>query len=545
MIDLVRARQERDLERLPDLGFTFDPPHHRQPHLTCAEYVRTFIESYCHHYKGEWAGQRFTLENWQYDDILRPIFGWKRPDGTRRFREAYVEVPRKNGKTILAAGIGLYLFLADDEPGAEVYCAATKEQQAKILWGDAAQMVEMSPKLDRMVGKHRRRNLHRYATSAKFDYLGADSKTQDGLNAHGILLDELHEHRNRGVYDKLTKSTGARRQPLTFIITTAGLYNPESIGWQKHDHAVKVLNGDVEDDAFFAFIACAAEDDDPFDEATWQKANPNYAVSKYPTYMEIEAGKAKAQPSAYNSFLRFELNIWTQAETRWLDAEAWKKCAGWQADPDELLGQLCYAGLDMSTTTDLTALALVFPEEWKVLLYLWCPRESILKRAQADGAPYDAWTHDGILTATSGDAVDYSAVLDSIVTLSEQYAVQELWFDPWNASQMAQELAEQHGIHTVQCRQGFASLNGPSKAFERLLYSGELKHGDNPALNWMASHVAKKEDPAGNIKPDKSASSERIDGIVALVMGIGAATAAEQGVSGMYDDDDPLVLEIG
>lgn len=537
MRELAVARQKSDLERLDGNGFHFDE--------AAAEDVITFIETFCHHYKGKWAGKRLKLQGWQKYEVIYPLFGWKRADGTRRFREAYVEIPRKNGKTILAAAIGLYLFMADGEQGCEVYCAATKKEQARLLWDDAVSMVEMSPALDARVDKYRRSQLSRSATRSKFCYVGANSKTMDGLNAHGVLLDEMHEHRDAGVYTKLTKAMGAREQPLTFIITTAGVYNPESIGWQKHDYARKVLNGDHQDEAFFAYIAAADKDADPFDPETWRQANPNYGISKYPAYMEIEAAKAKSQPTLYNEFLRFELNIWTQSQDRWLDADRWKACGTWQADPVELEGEVCYGAIDMSTSVDLTAFVLVFPETWKVLAWMWCPEERILERSRQDGAPYDMWSQSGILQATPGSAVDYHAVRNDIVDIASRYPVQEVWYDPWNAHQIAQELAEDHGIHTVQCRQGYASMNGPSRLFERLLYSGELQHGDNPALNWMASHIAKKEDPAGNIKPDKSASSERIDGIVALIMACGAAGMAEKGMSDLYDDDDPIVVEFG
>lgn len=541
MIELAKARQQADLTRLPDEGYTYD--------ADAAHKVRQFFESYLTHYKAEWAGQRLNLEPWQYEDILAPVFGWYRPDGTRRYREAYIEIPRKNGKTLIAAGVGLYLMLADDEPAAEIYAAATKKDQAKLCWSDAAQMVKMSQVLGSKV-KVYRSNMHVLGTASKFEPLGADSSTLDGLNPHGTIIDELHAHKNRLVYDVLKTAYGSRRQPLTWIITTAGLFDPESIGWQKHEHAVRVLRGEVEDDSFFAYIACADPEDDPFDEETWRKANPNYGVSVKEDYLAQQAEDAQKQPSFYNSFLRYHLNIWTQSESRWIDADKWAACGG-PIDVAELEGRQCWGGFDMSNTNDLTALALVFPPEddpdgdWILLVYHWCPADSAQERSQRDGVMYTNWIREGYIEATPGNVVDYSRVKAAIAQITEPYAMQELWYDPWNSSQLTLELADDYGLNTLPCRQGFVSLNEPSKEFERLVYSGRLRHGDNPVLRWQASHITVKTDPAGNIKPDKGASREKIDGLVAAVMAIGAAKKAQQSIAGIYDDEGPMVIDFG
>lgn len=487
-----------------------------------AEWSVEFLENRCRHHKGEWAGQPLILEEHQRFSN-RYVFGWKKADGTRLVQTAYEEVPRKNGKTEKAGGIALLLTVADEEPGAEVYAAATKEDQAKIVWDVAKQMVRQDGVLRDMV-TIRQKTLSCEELGSFFRPLGADSDTLDGLNPHGIIVDELHAHKNRGLWDVLDTAKGSRRQPLTWAITTAGIYDPESIGWQIHEHAVKVLEGAIEDDSFFAIIFAADLEDDWESPETWAKANPNLGVSLKESYLATQCEKAKQQPAFLNTFLRLHLNRWTQQVTRWIPIEQWNKCGGEKKKIDvaSLAKRACYGGLDLGSTTDICALTLAFPlPEYIALLFrFWCPEDTIMKRSKEDRVPYDAWVRDGFMTATPGNATDYDFIEADILTLKSLYDIKELAFDPWNASQLTTHLTDK-GLTMVEMRQGFASLSGPSKEFERRIMTETLRHGDHPVMRWMVSNVTVKEDPAGNIKPDKSTAIGRIDGVVSTIMALG------------------------
>lgn len=537
---LWRARHERDLEltRRPGghpRGLRFDECAGGRP--------VQFIEGYCKHHKGsEWAGKLMKLEPWQ-QEILTQIFGWLRRDGTRRFRTAYVEIPRKNGKSQLAAGVGLYLTVGDGEAGAEVYSSATKRDQARIVWSEAAAMVKSSPELKRFV-KVYRSNLHVERTGSKFEPLSADSGTLDGLSPHGNIVDELHAHKDRGVWDVLDTAMGARRQPLTLAITTAGSYEPESIGWQLHDHAVKVLEGVLEDDQFFAFIAAADEGDDLFSEATHRKANPNWGVSVKSDYLPGQAEKAQSQPGFLNEYLRLHLNVWTRTVTRWLSLERWAECdpapagdvrAAAVARELSLEKRSCFGGLDLSTKLDLCALALVFPREDDVLDVIcrfWLPEQTIANYAKKGQRHYETWARDGWLTATPGDVVDYEFIRAEVNAFSKRFALQQVAYDPWGATDLATRLMGD-GITMVECRQGFQSLSEPSKDLEARIIQKKVRHANNPVLRFCVSNASTDTDAAGNIKPSKKKSVERIDGVVATVMGLSRCISAKP-ASGSY-----------
>lgn len=495
------------------------------------ERVIQFVEGYCRHFEGEWAGQPLKLEEWQRF-VLRCVFGWKRADGTRRFRIAYEEVPRKNGKSTSIAAVADYLTFGDGEAGAQIYATATKEDQAKIVWNAGLKMIKSSPELRRFATL-RRKSIVCDPLGSSFQPLGSDSDTLDGLNPHGHICDELHAHKTRGMWDVMLTAMGARRQPLTFVITTAGIYEPESIGWLQHDHAVKVLDGVVEDDEFFAIIFAADEDDRWDDPATWAKANPNYGVSVKPDYLRQLSHTASVQPSFLNTFLRLHLNRWTQQRDRWISVDQWRECdtdltrAEYDARETALEGQPCFAAFDLSTKLDITALCLLFPADWSLLCRFFVPAENVQKRVQRDRVPYDAWIRDGWLLATPGNVIDYAFLRAEAKRLADRYNVREWAFDPWNATETATTLQSEDGFTMVEFGQGFRSMSEPAKRFEELVVAGKLKHGGHPVLRWMVSNVAKREDPAGNIKPDKSASADRIDGVVASIMALGRAIVAE------------------
>ena len=516
-VELARERERRDQEAGEGRGLFYDRAE--------GERVANFI-GLLRHYKGEWAGAPFRLAPWQLDDIIMPLFSWKRADGTRRFRHAYIEVPRKNGKSTLAAAIGLYLTIADGEMGAEVYSTATKKDQAKIVWGDAAEMV----KLSRLRSHVRvlRNNINNPRTWSKFEPLGADSDTLDGLNAHANIVDELHAHRDRRLWDVMQTSMGARRQPMTIAITTAGVARQESIGLEEHNHAVAVLEGALEDDSTFAYIAAAEPDDDWTDPRVWAKANPNLGSTVKLEYLENEADHARRSAGYLNTFLRLHLDIWTSQVTRWLSLEDWNACSV-ETPIESLYGQRCFGGLDLASTTDIAAFLLVFPDvdgSYDVLSRFWVPADRIVERSRRDRVPYDAWARMGLITATEGNVIDYAVIRREINELGDRHSVQEIGIDPWNATQLGQQLTED-GFSMVAVRQGFATLSAPTKEVERLVLQKKLAHRGNPVLRWMAANTAISSDAAGNMKPAKDKSTERIDGIVALIIAIERAMRHE------------------
>lgn len=503
-------------------GFRFDPESGMR--------VTAFVESYCTHYEGEWAGQPLLLEGWQ-KDIIQAAFGWLRRDGTRRYRTVYIEIPRKNGKSTWAGGVGLYLTVADGEAGAQVYVTATKKDQARIVWGAADKMLRRSARLRKFV-KASKLAIYCERLGSRMEPLGANSDTQDGFNAHAQLVDEAHAHKDRHVYDVVATSMGARRQPLNWIITTAGVYNPESIGWELHERAIQVLEGVIEDDTFFAYIAAA--DAKAGENASWQlpetwaSANPNLGVSVKFDYLTEQCDRAKTTPSFLNTFLRYHLNIWTQQIERWISIDKWNACER-VVDPEQLRGRVCCAGLDLSSKIDLTALVLAFPDgdATDFLFHFWMPKDVIEERTEKDRVPYDAWVRDGWITATPGNVVDYSFICAAVQDAAKKYDLREVAYDPWNATQTAVDLQEE-GITVVELRQGYASLSEPSKEFEKLIVAAKLGHltprGPNPVMRWMVSNVAIKRDPAGNIKPDKSSTKGRIDGVIGSIMSLGRAS---------------------
>ena len=428
----------------------------------------------------------------------------------------------------LAAGVALYLLDADKEPGAEVYSAATKRDQAKIVHGEACRMVRASAMLKQFITV-RTDNMFVLDTNSKFEPLSSDYNSLDGLNIHGAIVDEVHAHKTRDLWDILETATGARRQPLMFAITTAGV-SRQGICRELHDYLEKVLEGSLEDDSFCGIIFTLDEEDDYTDERVWVKANPNLGVSVKLDDLRDKIRKAREAPAALNAFLRLHMNIWTQAETRWIDPDAWAAC-GEQTPLEDLRKEPCYAGLDLSSTTDISAFVLKFPRTGDALGWFWIPEDEMEKRERRDRVPFSAWVRHGYVEATPGNVIDYEYIRQRIKQVAAEFrGLREIGYDPWNATQLAIQL-EEDGFNVVPVRQGFQTLSPAAKELEREIMSGELKHGGNPVLRWMASNVVLAIDPAENIKPDKAKSAERIDGIVALCMAISRQIQGEDDTS--------------
>lgn len=489
------------------------------------------------HVKGDKSGQPLVLDAWQEHRIIRPFFGWKRKaDNTRRFRTLYLEVPRKNGKSTLIAGLGLYLLFADGEQGGEIYSAAADKEQAAIVFQVAKGMVDQNRDLT-AASVTVRHNISVAKTGSFYRVLSADAFTKHGLNAHGILFDELHAQPNRELYDVLTTSVGSRAQPAVFLITTAGV-RPKAKGvsvcWEMHEHALKVSAGTVRDDTFLPVVYAATAEDDWTDPKVWARCNPGLGSSIRLDYLQEACERAKSIPGYENTFKRLHLNLWTEQDTRWIQMEKWDACA---LDYDEasLEGLPCYGALDLANRNDLAAFALVFPigNTYRCLLRFWCPEKRIQERAKRDRVPYDQWKKDGFITSTPGDAIDNEFIRAEILRLGARFKIRDVAFDPWAATETSVRLQDE-GVKMVEYRQGFRSMSEPTKNLYSLILENRFNHNGNPVLRWMAANAATSQDAAGNIKPDKEKSSDKIDGIVSLVMAIGRATVDKPAPETVY-----------
>lgn len=489
--------------------------------------AQAFIERALVHTKGKWAGEPFELADWQRDEIIRPLFGELRDDGTRAYRTAYLEVARKNGKSELAAAVALYLLLMDGEEGAEVYGAACDREQASIVFRVAADMVRRNPLLSqRCKIIDSRKTITVESTGSFYRAIPAEAAGAHGYNAHGIVFDELHAQPNRDLWDVLTTSTGARSQPLVFAITTAG-FDRQSICWELHEYARKVIEGVVDDPTFFAWIKDTPEDADWQDESVWHLANPALGDFRDIDEMRTMARRAKETPALENTFRRLYLSQWTQSETRYIPMDKWAATAG-EVDVAALRGRECYAGLDLATVNDVAALVLVFPPEgesdiYKVVPFFWIPEDNMHERVRRDRVPYDAWERQGFITATPGNVIDYAFIRAKLNELADQFYIREVAFDRWGATKISTELQDD-GFTMVQFGQGFVSMNSPTKELLKLTLEERMHHGDNPVLRWMCDNLVVRQDPAGNVKPDKEKSTEKIDGMVALIMALDRAT---------------------
>lgn len=519
LVRLACKRHLTDLELGAERGLVWS--------AESAQFRIGFYPRFLRHSKGEWARQPVDLGPWQ-KFVIGSVFGWKRADGTRRFRTVYEEVARKNGKSTKLAGVGLDMLICDDEPGAEVYAAATKKDQARIIFDEAKRMVASSPALSAELARFKS-NISVEGTASKFEPLSSDEKTLDGLNPHCVLIDELHKHKTRALLDVLDTALGARRQPLLWIITTAGDDSPESVYAQENDYATKVLEGTIEDDATFAFIATIDKGDKWDDPAVWEKANPNLGVSVKFDDLERQARKAAKSPSAQSAFLRLRLNVRQASAERAIDMEIWAKNGGPRFGLADMKGRRCWGGLDLSSKVDISARVLLFePAEpggrMRILARFWMPLDTLEARGEKDRVPYQQWVDEGFIEVTSGNVIDHNVIEEAVLGDAADFDLQSIAYDPWNATQLAASLLEK-GVPMVEFIQGLRSYSEPTKDFLAQLIDTKLDHGDNPVLRWMASNLKTHRDKNENLMPHKLHSTGRIDGISALIMANGRRIA--------------------
>lgn len=532
----------RKLKQYTPTGFMADGSYYDR---NAADYAVMFIESLCHT-KGTWAGKKFELIDWQ-ERIIRDVFGTLKANGYRQFNTAYIEIPKKMGKSELAAAVALLLCCGDGEERAEVYGCAADRQQATIVFDVAADMVRMCPALNKRIKilASQKRIIY-MPTNSFYQVLSAEAYSKHGFNIHGVVFDELHTQPNRKLFDVMTKGSGdARMQPLYFLITTAGT-DTHSICFETHQKAKDILEGRKVDSTFYPVIYGADESDDWTDPDVWKKANPSLGITVDIDKVKAACESAKQNPAEENSFRQLRLNQWVKQAVRWMPMDKWDRCA-FSVDEKSLQGCVCYGGLDLSSTTDMTSFVLVFPptddeDKYVILPYFWIPEETLELRVRRDHVPYDVWERQGYLKTTEGNVVHYSFIEHFIESLGEKYNIREIAFDRWGAVQMVQNL-ENMGFSVVPFGQGFKDMSPPTKELMKLTLEERIAHGGHPVLRWNMDNIFIRTDPAGNIKADKEKSTEKIDGAIATIMGLDRAIRCGNGnTASVYDDRGLLFI---
>lgn len=510
-----------------------------------ADFAVAFIESLCHT-KGTWAGKRFELMDWQ-EQIIRDLFGILKPNGYRQFNTAYIEIPKKNGKSELAAAVALLLTCGDGEQRAEVYGAAADRQQASIVFDVAADMVRMCPALNERVKiLASQKRLIYEPTNSFYQVLSAEAYSKHGFNVHGVVFDELHSQPNRKLYDVLTKGSGdARMQPLFFLITTAGT-DTHSICYEVHQKAQDIIDGRKIDPTFYPVIYGADDTEDWTSPKVWKKCNPSLGETIGMDKVKTACESAKQNPGEENSFRQLRLNQWVKQAVRWMPMDKWDKCA-FAVNEDDLRGRVCYGGLDLSSTTDITAFVLVFPpldeeDKYVIIPYFWIPEDTLDLRVKRDRVPYDVWERQGYLQTTEGNVIHYGYIEKFIESLGERFNIREIAFDRWGAVQMVQNL-EGMGFTVVPFGQGFKDMSPPTKELMKLTLEQRIAHGGHPVLRWNMDNIFVRTDPAGNIKADKEKSTEKIDGAIATIMALDRAIrCGNNNCASVYDDRGLLFI---
>jgi phage terminase large subunit-like protein len=501
-----------------------------------------FFPTFLRFIKGRrFANQPFILQPWQAD-IVGTLFGWKRPDGTRRYRFAHIEIPRKNGKSTLAMGLALLLLFLDGEPGAEIVGAASTREQAGIVYNLAKQNVERCNALSARATTFKNYIEYRNSTGAvdgTYKATSSEAGTHHGGDLSGVIADELHVWPKRELFDVLKTSFGSRDNPLFVTITTAG-FDRQSICWEEHEYACRIRDNEVPATDFLPVLYFAEDDDDWTDPKVWAKCNPNLGVSRNIDELHALCERAQASPAIENTFRQLYLNQWTEQAVRWLSMKKWNAC-GEEPMPD-LQGAVCYAGLDMSTSHDLTAFTLLFPLDggrYAVLPICWVPEERAREREKNDRVPYMTWARQGHLETTPTASIDQEFVAKRIVELNDVYNIQSVALDRWNAGWISQKLQDS-GLDVVEFGQGMKDMTQPTKELDRLVREGLLVHAMHPVLRWCASNIAVRRDAADNWKPDKEKSTERIDPMVATIMALGLAMSGP--TESVYEERGLMVL---
>jgi phage terminase large subunit-like protein len=544
LVRLAAERHLRDLAEGPARGLQWD--------WLAAEDVIAFFSNALRLAEGEFAGRPFVLTPWE-QFVVGSLFGWNGPDGYRRFRTAYCEIGKGNGKSPLAAGIGLYGLIADQEASAEIYSAATNRDQAKIVWRDAARMVAASPVLKGQIVE--RVNNLSYKGQSYFRPVSSDASSLDGFRPHIVIVDEIHEHPNSLVIDKMRAGFKGRRQPLLIEITNSG-FDKLSVCYQHHEFSIKVLEGTVENDAWFAFVCGLDEGDDWRDEAVWPKANPNLGVSVTLKYLREQVAEAVEMPAKQSIVRRLNFCAWTEGAVRAIDMDQWNRGGPSSSTPAALVeagidemaaslrGRECRGGLDLGRVGDLSAFVLLFRpiepgEPWKILCRFWCPNDDIEIRSRRDRAPYSVWRDQRFLIATDGNVTDFKFIGAEVVRIARLFDIREIGFDRTFAGELIQTLMDEN-LNMVEVGQGFLTMAAPTAELLRLVKGGELWHGAHPIMRWCASNLSVRQDPAGNLKPDKERSSEKIDGIAALCNALAVTLVAES--DRIYSDGRGLLV---
>ena len=515
-VKLACQRQVDDLANTTH-GFMFDESR--------ANRVVKFSEELPHIKGSQYAGKKLEMMDWQCF-ILTTVFGWIDDNGNRRFKTAYIEVPRKNGKSTMSAPVALYLLSADGEPGAEVYSAATTRDQARIVWADAKHMVDRSPGLRSALNvQTSAHSIYIGPSASAFKALSKDNNGNlDGLNIHGAIIDELHGHPNRALWDVIETGTGARSQPLIWAITTAGS-NRAGICYEQQGYVRKILDGVHDDPTYFGIIYSIDEGDDPFDPAIWAKANPNYGVSVSPDDLARKALKAQQMAAAQNNFLTKHLNVWVNADTSWMNMQYWDKCADPTLSEDDFAGSDCVVSCDLATKIDVAAKVKLF---WKTINnerhYYAFGKYYLPEEAAEDGRNtyYQGWAIENRLVLTPGNVTDFSVIEDDLREDARRFNVVNAGFDPWQASALIQRL-QQDGLPVLEYRQTVQNMSEPMKELEALVLQGRFHFDGDPVLTWMISNVVCHTDAKENIYPRKERSENKIDGAVALIAALGMA----------------------
>jgi phage terminase large subunit-like protein len=521
-------------ERAVDAGCWFD--------VKAGEHVVRFCSKFLRHTMGQWAGEPFELLDWQRDDVVMPLFGWRRKDGTRRYRRAYIEVPKKNGKSTLCGGLALYLLIADGEPRAQIYGAAADREQATIVFAESANMIQASRELTgRLQVIRSTKYIADPQSGSLYHAISSDAYSNEGLNAHAIIFDELHAQKTRDLWDAMRYATATRRQPMTIAITTAGV-DRESICYEQHSYATGVLDGTIEDPSFFAYIRAAGPNDDWTDPEVWRKANPSFGITLDAEQFAEDCREAVQSPRKESAFRRYRLNQWLHHAECWMSAEVWER-GNKPFDEAMLEGRDCCLGIDLARTRDLGAVVLVCPRDggYYLLPRFYMPSDRLEKKEREDHAPYSQWAREGLITVTEGEVIDYRFIRDRIREDATRFKIRDIGYDPYHAELLCnQQLGQEDGFNVTLVRQGMITMGPATAEFEKLMQDGKLWHGGNPVLAWMAAHCAVNADRTENIMPSKRDSNSRIDGITAAIIGLSRAMHVPVKKRSVYETRDPI-----